>query len=636
VRRLLSFALATGLLAAVSVGLASASGSAPSKKGVTPSAEAANAYLPAGVTPCSNDWPVNDCDLAGTDFSQLTQINKNNVGNLKVAWQATFETLADATAWPPQNKPIVVSGAGKNLPLASGTMFLPTRYGMKALDPTNGNILWSYNGPPIDPVTRVAGRSVVRTDRSEAYGNGLVFVGQQDRSIVALDSMTGKAVWSAQLGGVGTFGEVSRQASTATVLFYNDGKDGMLIAATNGGDAPLRGFEDAYDAKTGKLLWRFYNTPDPTQVPFIYTWGNPANAAFGGVTIWQTPVIDPTLGLVYFDLGNLYPETGRAPGSGLWSDSLVAVDLKTGKLKWYFQSTHHDQYDYDCSSPPVLINTTTNGKPVKAIAVLCKNGYLWVLNRANGSPAPNFPVKETAVQDTTGGKGAALNSAYPTQPVPVGAAAQIANHCPTVADLQAAFPSYPTAPNGTPIVPACPMATIYNDAYRVWGETGNGGYQTMSFDPQTNDLYVCSSMHLIGHENVSPVDYNTLSLAGVGPWVGSMSAVNMSTNKMDWQIKYGPAAGYCYSGVVSTASGLAFTATQGAGATQASVLQSQGLPIGGVIYAYDAKTGNKLWSWQSPGPIYAPPITYMVKGKQYLAWYVTSANQGDLLTVFSL
>jgi glucose dehydrogenase len=634
-RRVLFVTFATTVLFAFGA-TALASSGARNSSGITPAAESAN-YLPPGVTPCGNDWPVNDCDLAGTDFSQLTQINKTNVGQLKVAWQQSFETLIDSNTWPPQNKPIVVSGAGKNLPLPSGTMFLPTRYGIKALDPTNGNILWTYQGPPIDPVTRVAGRSVVRTDRSEAYGNGMVFVGQQDRSVVALNSQTGTPVWTAQMAGFGTFGEASRQASTATVLFYNDGKDGILIAATNGGDAPLRGFEDAYDAKTGKLLWRFYNTPDPTQLPFILTWGNPANAAFGGVTIWQSPAIDPQLGLIYFGLGNLYPETGRAPGSGLWSNSLVAVNIETGKLKWYFQSTHHDQYDYDCSSPPVLINTTTNGKPVKAVAEMCKNGYLWVLNRANGSPVPNFPIKETKVQDTTpGGKGAALNSAYPTQPVPVGAAAEIADHCPTVDDLKAAYPSYPIAPNGTPIVAACPMATIYNDAYRVWGETGNGGYQTMSFDPQTNDLYICSSMHLIGHENVSPTDYNTLSLAGTGPWAGTMSAINMSSNKMDWQIKYGPNDGYCYSGVVSTASGLVFTATQGAGAVPATTLQSRGLPIGGVIYAYDAKTGNKLWSWQSPGAIYAPPITYMVKGKQYLAWYVTAANGQDLFTVFSL
>src|SRR5215471_10132056 len=129
-RRVLFVSFVTTAFLVVTATSLASSGTSRANK-ISPSAESTS-YLPTGVVPCGNDWPVNDCDLAGTDFSPLTQINKTNVGQLKVAWQTSFETLADSNAWPPQNKPIVVSGAGKNLPLASGTMFLPTRYGMKA------------------------------------------------------------------------------------------------------------------------------------------------------------------------------------------------------------------------------------------------------------------------------------------------------------------------------------------------------------------------------------------------------------------------------------------------------------------------------------------------------------------------
>jgi quinohemoprotein ethanol dehydrogenase len=632
-RRFFLIVVGTGLLAAATVALASAS---TARKVVTP--ESAASYLPAGVTPCGNDWPMSACDLAGTAYSTLTQINKSNVAKLKKAWDVSLEKPETSITWPPQNQPIVISGKGKNLPLETGTMFLATNTGMKALDPTNGSILWSYQGPLIDPVTRVAGRSYVRTARQEAYGNGMVFVGQQDRSIVALDAKSGKPIWTAQMASYGTFGEVSRQASAAITFFFDDGKDGLLIAATNGGDAPLRGFEDAYNAKTGKLVWRFWNTPDPAQLPFILTWGNPANAAYGGVTIWSSPAIDPELGMVYFDTGNIYPEYGRAPGKDLWSMSLVALNVRTGALKWYFQGIHHDEWDYDCPTPPVLFNTKVGGKGVKGVAFMCKTGYIFELDRRNGRPI--FPIPEVKIPDLNGGKGAALNNSWPTQPIPTGGAAQIVNHCPTVEDLKAAYPSYPIAPNATPIVAACPFAAPYNDAYLVWGESGNGGYARMSYSPQTNDLYICAQNRLNGHENRSPVDYNQMSLSGASPWTGSTSALNMATNKLDWQVKwYGDHDGSCFSGVLTTASGLVFTASQGRSDASMTSLRAQGIPYGGYIYAYDAKTGKQLWSWQAEDYIYAPPVTYMVKGKQYLAEYVTgpaSSGKVDRLTVFSL
>jgi len=624
------------LLAVTTVALATASSS--KKHAAAPEGLA---WLPAGVQPAGNDWPTTQGDLAGTAYSTLTQINTRNVSGLKKVWDVTLESAATSTTWPPQNQPIVVSGKGKNLPLDTGTMFMATNTGAVALNPQTGSILWRYQGPLIDPVTRVPGRSNVRTSRAQDYGRGLLFVGQQDRSITALNAKSGAVVWTVQTASYGTFGEVSRQASAPQTVYFDDGRDAIVVAYGNGGDAPLRGFVDGYNAKTGKLIWRFWNTPDPTQTPFILTWGNPANAAFGGSTVWSPPAIDPELGIVYWGTGNVYPYTGRAAGKNLWTSSLIAANVRNGNMKWYYQAIHHDEWDYDCPTPPVLFNVRISGKMQRGVALVCKSGYLYELDRRNGHPL--FPIPEVKVPDLNNGAGAALNNTWPTQPEPGGGAAQIVVHCPTEAQAKRAYPSYPIAPDGKPMVVSCQYAGPYNDKYIIWGQPFGGGpdYPRSAFSPQTNDMYICSKNQYIAVANRSPTDWNQLTITGIDPeYAGSVSALNMSTNKMDWQIIYkGDQDGACWSGVIATAGGLVFTASQGRNDATLATLRAAGAPYGGHIYAYDAKTGKELWSWQADDYIYAPPMTYMVKGKQYVAEYVTgppSSGKVDRLTVFSL
>jgi glucose dehydrogenase len=616
-RRLLFAIVAAGVVAGATLTLASAA--------TSPGSEAAGNWQPAGTVPCGTDWPNPACDLAGSRHSPLTQITPANVNGLKVAWQQSY----NGPSWNgnTESQPIVVSGAHKNLPLDSGTMFLDIQGGLLALDPQNGKILWRFTGPQVDNLTGVSAPSF--RDRV-AYGNGMLFDVQLDRSLVALDAKTGNVIWTNQLSSVGTFPD-SHQNGPGFAMFYNDGKDGIVISANNSGDGPLRGHEDAFDAKTGKLLWRHWNTPDPTEFPAILSWGGAANAAYGGVAIWTPPAFDPKLGLMYIGTGNAYPETGRAPGESLWSDSIVAMSIKTGVMKWYFQTTHHDEYDYDCPTPPVLMNTLIAGKIQKLIAVGCKNGYVYVLNRVNGSKIPAFPIPETPVPDLNGGKGAALNTAWPTQPIPTGGVAQLGIHCPTAAEVVTVFPSYPVAPNGTPMVPTCPYASPTNTQYYMWADGTD--YQEMSYDPATNYLIITSRSRIRGYENLSPTDYHQSVISGLQEgWIGSTSAINMRTNTLAWQDKYTGPDGVGYSGVVTTASGLSFTGSQGYAA---------GTPgrHGGTVYAYDTKTGKELWSWVAPDVIYSSPITYQVNGKQYVAIMVNgpvNSGQRDLMTVFSL
>jgi len=634
-RRLLFIVVATGLLAGATVALAVASSA---NKKVSPAAE--NSWLPAGTAPCGTDWPNPGCDLAGSRYSPLTQLNPTNVAGLKMVWQNSY----NGPTWNgnTESQPIVVSGAGKNLPLESGTMFLDIQAGLLALDPVNGKVLWSFQGPAVDNLTGVKYPSFrVRA----AYGNGMVFDVQEDRSLVALNAKTGTVIWANQLSSVGTF-PGSHQNGPGFAMFYNDGKDGIVISANNSGDGPLRGHEDAFNAKTGKLLWRFWNTPDPTQFPYILSWGGAANAAYGGVAIWTPPAFDPQLGLMYFGTGNAYPETGRAPGKSLWSDSIVAISIKTGVMKWFFQTVHHDMTDEDCPTPPVLMNTMMAGKMVKAVAFSCKQGYIHVFNRANGALLPTFPQPETPVPDLNGGKGAALNNAWPTQPIPTGGAAQISIHCPTVAEATAVYPSYPVAANGTPMQVACPFAVPYSDKYVVWGVRGTD-YPPMAYSPKTNDLYICSDNNLTAQENLSPTDWHVSQLGGsqADGWTGGVSALNMSTNKLDWQVKYQAAGnGLCYSGIAATAGNLVFAASKADSTlTAANHIAAGHTNYGGTLYAYNAKTGAQLWKWQAPDVIYSAPITFSVKGKQYVALMVNGPLTGpladgrrDLMTVFSL
>jgi quinohemoprotein ethanol dehydrogenase len=651
-RKGFSVVVATGMLAATLVGLASA-GKAVSNRAAAPrvSPEAANAYLPLGVTPAGTDWTSPGGEITSTAYSTLSQINTGNVANLKMTWQDTF-TGYNQNPETFESQPIVVSGKGKNLPLETGTMFFTLMTGVVALDPLTGTTLWQYQGP-VGDTTQTGAPPQLHAARDESYGRGLVFAGQQDGSIVALNAKTGAAIWTAQLTAAGNYGASTHHQSCPYTQFYDDGKDGLVIAGVNGGESPLRGHLDAFNAKTGELVWRTWTTPDPTQLPYILTWANPAEAATAGASVWSIASVDPELQTVYFGTGNAYPETGRQPGKNLWTDSIMAVSLKNGALKWYFQQVHHDEWDYDVPNPPNRFNAMIDGKRYPVVATGGKNGYMYVLDARNGRLVPHFPIPEVPVPNLNGGKGALLNKTWPTQPEPQGGAGQIVPTCYDDALMKEKFPTtYPTAPNGTPMIPTCPYAPPYNDAYLTWGAIGSGGamgWPRTSYSPQTNDLYICAQVQAGGHENVSPNNPSQLGISvgtdttgqGTPGWAGSVAALNMGTNKIDWLVKYYQYPdGDCYSGTLATAGGLVFVASRADERISDPLLNLPiGTKFGGFIYAYDAKTGKQLWSWQADDLIQAPPVTYSVKGKQYVAELV-QGHQGRVrdarLTVFSL
>jgi glucose dehydrogenase len=646
-RRLLLLAVTTVVVAATTVALAAASRTAPHKSSV---AENPYSWLPAGVSgilgPAEADFPQGGGDIANTRFSLAKEITTSNVKNLKIAWETTWP-VGNQTLESMEQQAIVVSGKGKNLPLETGTMFISTFLGLRAMDPTTGKILWDYVGPP-QTGTGLAGRP----DRTQSFGQGLVFTGQQDRSVVAVNAKTGAPVWTAQVQSAGIYPGLTGFNAEFVTRYYDDGKDGVVLSGFTGAESPVRGHLDALNAKTGKLMWRFWTTPDPAQVPAILTWGNPAEAAVGGGSVWSIPGVDPELGLVYFGVGNCYPELGRQPGKNLWCDSIVALNWKTGQLKWYYQMVHHDEWDYDSPNPVIRANVKIDGKLVPVIMHGNKNGYLFVLKAANGGPVPHFAIPEVPVPDLNGGKGLANNNNWPTQPIPQGAAGQITPHCATEAEAKLKIPGYPTAPNGKPIIPTCFAASPWIDAYYLWGGgTGSGGgigWPPMSYSPLTNMLYICSQTEYLAVSLVAAGSPQQQSIssgprgAAVPGEGGAVTAIDMGTNTIAWKKSYqGSTDRDCYTGVLSTAGNLVFVPSNGNTYTAPF--------FGGKLYAYNARTGEELWSYQNPvvpgatagaGVIQAPPTTYMVRGKQYVAQnMIGRGSDGALnnrLVVFTL
>ena len=665
-RRLLRLA-AAGAVVAVSVLAPSATRAEPHRK---PPRAGANAYLPAGAKPAADNWLWPGGDEANSGFSQLKQIDSSNASDLKVAWSESFGLASDVGV--PQSQPICCP---------SGLMLLTLRSGVVAIDPSDGHVVWRHQGPTFNMIR--PGSAPVASARSEAYSPkwNLVYSGQQDGSIVALNVRTGAVVWSAPVSAAGTYGAATVAESEPFTQYYDDGRDGIVLTAPNGGESPIRGHLDAYDAKTGDLLWRVWTTPGAAQLPYILSWSNPAEAATGGAAVWSIPAVDPQLGLVFFGTGNIYPWTGRQPGNDLWGSSIMAVDWRTGALRWYFQEVRHDIWNLDSPNPPTRVNVPIDGKMVPLVAVGGKDGYLYVRAARNGRPVPHFGFKTIQTYDPTG-KGIALNGLSRTQLVPTGAAACIwpvdfsaagLTQCGWPPDLLKQEYGGPNNANvrpdgslvnvadGEPIV-GTPFASAHtSDAYFVFGGGATGGvmgYPRKAYNPITHDLYICAQGQSAGHSNMG----NTSNAETINPSYSNVpgtpqatfSAVDMTRNQMAWQLRFDATLyGNCYSGALTTAGNLAITATTGPSSQALQNTQhfpggTSALDLSGFFLVFDATTGKLLYRWQIPIPPEAsgnaasfgsPPITYRYRGKQYIAIYhglPAGSSYGDRLTVFSL
>ena len=369
------------------------------------------------LRPVTKDWVTNGGNATNQRYSTLRQIDRSNVGQLKGAWMTRLKGSGMGGKYSFEGSPLV----------KDGMMYISTgNDDVFALRAKTGEIVWEHRSEIDQKISTVC---CGWANRGLAMGDGLLFIGQLDTNVVALDIKTGAVVWKTPIekwqNGYGI---------TSAPLYY----DGVVYSGITGGEFGVRGRLTALDARTGAILWRWYTLPGPGEIG-SETWPAGATEAMrGGAAIWNTPAVDPELGLIYFSVGNCGPDydgTNRA-GDNLFCTSIVALNAKTGEYKWHFQEVHHDLWDYDAASPVVLFDTVIDGKNRKGIAEAGRTGWLYLLDRTDGKPLIGIeekPVPQEPRQHTAA-----------TQPFPVGDATvpQCAETMPGYDQAGCIFQSY--------------------------------------------------------------------------------------------------------------------------------------------------------------------------------------------------
>jgi len=539
-------------------------------------------------SPVGKDWVTNGGNLTNQRYSALKQIDTTNVKQLKGAWMTRLKGSGFGGKYSFEASPLV----------KDGIMYVVTgNEDVFALNAKTGEILWERWSGIDQKISTVCCGWV---NRGLAMGEGMLFLGQFDANVVALDIKTGKEVWRTPI-------EVWQDGYgiTSAPLYY----DGIVYSGITGGEFGVRGRLTALDAKTGKILWRWYTLPGPGEFGSD-TWPTGTDHAMrGGATIWNTPALDPQLGLVYFATGNCGPDYDGSmrEGDNLFCASIVAIKAKTGEYAWHFQEVHHDIWDYDAASPVALFDTVVNGQPRKGIAQAGRTGWVYMLDRTNGKPLIGIeerPVPQEPRQKTA-----------KTQPFPIGDA--IVPQCAQPLD------GYEKA--------GCIFEAFWEEPVLIQPSGGGGtNWAPMSYNPDTGSFYVVATVRTSAFGRYGDTFKKGLRYVGgtqsapIGsPMSGTFTAVGGNTNKMVWQTKTPYRIGNG-GGSTATASGLVF----------------HGEPDGNIL-AYDAKTGAELWKFQTGFGAEAPPVVYEVDGDQYIAIaaggnQLTGSAYGDAVWSFSL
>ena len=539
----------------------------------------------------TSGWLKNGGNLFNQNYSPLTQINRQTVANLKGVWRARLDGSGTRPKYSGEAQPIVYEGVIYVVTGADDVF---------AMSVKTGKTLWKHQANLDEAISTVC---CGWTNRGVALGDGRVYLGQLDGRLVALDQKSGEPVWSIQAERW-----QNGYTITAAPLYYN----GMVIVGFAGGENGTRGRVKAYNAKNGSLIWTFYTVPGPGEFGHD-TWPQDNDAwLHGGATVWQTPAVDPELGLIYFTTGNPGPDfNGRIrAGNNLFATSMVAVDALTGKYRWHFQQVHHDLWDYDGPSPVILFDVRINGQVRKAAAEANKAGWVYILDRTNGKPLVGIdekPVPQEPRQRTS-----------PTQPIPRGDA-----FVPQSVDI---------APEGLPLVNQGRVFTPFwkEPIVAKPGARGGANWPPSSYDPASNYFYVCATdaanVFRGGEDDqtITPEGTRYIGSAFGGapiPASGIFAALDMKTNRLVWQQRWRDS---CYSGSVTTAGGLVFVGRND-----------------GRLTALNAATGARLWEFQTGAGLNAPASVFEYEGQQYVVAYsagslFAGSPRGDSVWLFSL
>jgi alcohol dehydrogenase (cytochrome c) len=507
--------------------------------------------------PEAGNWLMIRRTYDGQGFSPLSQINTGNVSKLRPVWVfATGEARVHEAA------PIV----------NNGVMFVSTPNNqVLAIDAKSGNQLWRYRRP------RPTGANVPHdTSRGVALFGNRVYFAAGEAVLVALDAKTGREVWTAP---------VADNASGYYISLAPLVAGGKVMVGCSGGEFGIRGFVAAFDLETGKELWRTYTIPAPGE-PGSETWPKGGDQwKTGGGSVWVTGNYDAETNIAYWGVGNGGPWMGdKRPGDNLYTSSTIALDVATGKIKGHFQYHPNDSWDWDEVSPPILVDFQRNGKTVKGLIDVARDGYMRFLERSDG-PIKFIEGKPFVYQNVFKGLDPVTGRAD-VDPVHKPGSGKSADFCPN-----------------------------------LWG---GKNWPPIAFSPQTRMIYVPANNNLCGTSmGADTVEYvagrgytGTVRGGPQGPLTrpgadhfGEVQAWNVDTGKLVWTHNYEKSVNW--GSMLATAGGLVFS-----GGTSDRKM-----------HAFDAETGKLLWEFPTSSGILAPPTTFLIDGKQYLA--VHSGWGGD-------
>jgi len=480
------------------------------------------------------DWPSYNGELGGNRLTPLAQIDKSNVAQLAPKW---IFSMPDASNL--ETTPIVMSGV----------MYVTSANQCYALDAGNGRMLWHFERPP-----KKAGE--VGINRGAAIAGNRVFMVSDDAHLLALNRFTGALEWDTQMAD-------TRDNYFATSAPLAVGP--LVISGTGGGESGARGFVAAFNQDTGQEAWRFWTVPAPGETG-AQTWQQGSDLKHGGAVAWFTGSYDAETGTLYWQTGNPSPDYNGAqrPGDNLYSDCILALDPKTGKLKWHYQFTPHDTHDWDATEPAVIADTLWQGAPRKLLLMANRNGFLYVLDRTSGELLLAKPfVQKLNWADSIGADG---------RPV-----------LRTLEKLQ----------GGTKVCPSQDGATNWYSASYL-PATGLFYLQTV----EKCDIYSESPAQWQSGETF--LGGSQKPLAGETPRK-VLRALDTHTGKVVWEL---PQAGHAdtWGGTLVTQNGLLFAAEDS-----------------GQFIAVDAENGQPLWSFDANQSWKASPMAYQFDGREYVA-----------------
>jgi alcohol dehydrogenase (cytochrome c) len=497
---------------------------------ISPSADVTTQDLLKGSP---ENWLSYNGSYGSQRHTKLAQVNTRNIGRLVPKWTYQVDGAEQL-----QTVPVV----------ADGVMYITQPNEVHAIDGRSGRPIWVYRHTPA--LRKGPNRGV-------AIYRNKVYVGTPDAHLVALDARTGNKLWQTKLAE-----STDGYWCPVAPLIVN----GKVIIGIAPGDHGLNGWLDAYDAESGKQLWRWHSIPRPGE-PGSESWAGDSWKTAGGNT-WLTGSFDPDLNLIYWGIGNPAPDFNGdlREGDNLYTESMVALDANTGKLKWYFQFTPHDVHDWDAVEIPVLVDAAWEGQPRKLLVQANRNGFYYVLDRVTGKFLHGTPFIK--------------NLNWASGLTPAGRPIRVPGVEPTL--------------QGNKVCPPTAGAT---------------NWMSPAYNPNTNLFYLVALEGCgVNTKSVDTFRPGGFPFTGTGyiespqePWQIYVRALDLTTGKLRWEYKQVGSRRYG-AGVLSTEGGLVF-----AGDDQ------------GMMTALDAVTGKSLWHYNTGRRISASPMSYSFEGTQYIA-----------------